>query len=253
VSQPSHGTITDFNASTGALTYTPQNNFLGADTFQYKVSSTGPNAAPATLTSLAGTVQINTVSGVTGAVRIIHTVLVVDPPPRTGRVTNTIGITQIPDATTGGQKLQVTVNGIPDSIQPPTTDISGIVVFGTKASDNITVDPSVTIPATLDGGHGGKNLVKGGGGVTLEHGWFGHTLLVGGVGPNELIGRKGFVRFVPSSATTLVFAGIPKPRNASHVTDSPGGTFYRFKNGHLVPVWSLDSPSAPKASPRSIR
>jgi cyclophilin family peptidyl-prolyl cis-trans isomerase len=247
VSQPTHGTITNFNASTGSLTYTPQNNFLGSDTFQYTVTSTGPNATPATLTSLAGTAQINTVSGVTNAVRIIHTVLVVDPPPRTGRGTNTIGITQIPDTTTGGQKLQVTVNGIPDSIQPSTSLISQIVVFGTKARDNITVDPSVTIPATLDGGHGGKNLVKGGGGVTLEHGWFGHTLLAGGVGPNALIGRKGFVRFVPSSATILAFAGIPKPRNASHQTVSPGGTFYRFKHGHLVPVWSLGSPSAPKA------
>jgi cyclophilin family peptidyl-prolyl cis-trans isomerase len=251
VSQPSHGTITNFNASTGTLTYTPQNNFLGSDTFHYTVTSTGPNAAPATLTSLAGTVQVTIGSGVTGAVRVIHTVLVVDPPPRTGRVTNTIGITQIPDATTGGQKLQVTVNGIPDSIQPSTSLISQIVVFGTKASDNITVDPSVTIPATLDGGHGGKNLVKGGGGVTLEHGWFGHTLLAGGVGPNELIGRKGFVRFVPSSATTLVFAGVPRSREKDHRTISPGGTFYRFRHGHLVPVWSLGSASPPKASPRS--
>jgi hypothetical protein len=132
----------------------------------------------------------------------------------------------------------VTVNGIPDLTQPAASSLTQIVVFGTKASDNIVVDPSVTVTATLDGGHAGRNVVKGGGGRTLEHGWFGHTVLVGGVGPNELIGRRGLVRFQPSSTTTLIFAGAPKPR-FKHRTVRPGGTYYRFVKGHLIPVLSF--------------
>jgi hypothetical protein len=105
------------------------------------------------------------------------------------------------------------------------------------------VDSNVTVPTTLDGGHGGKNVVSGGGGPTREHGWFGHTLLVGGTGPNALIGRKGLVRFKPSAATTEIFAGIPKPRDGHNRYKAvpPDGIFYRFVNGHLVPIASLHS------------
>jgi hypothetical protein len=154
-------------------------------------------------------------------------------------MTDDIDITQQADSTvTGGQKIVVTVNGIPDVTQPAASSLTQIVVFGTKASDNIVVDPSVTVPATLDGGHAGHNVIKGGGGPTREHGWFGHTVLVGGVGSNELIGRRGLVRFQPSSTTTLIFAGAPKPR-FKHRTVRPGGTYYRFTKGHLIPVKSF--------------
>ena len=37
ISQPAHGTISQFNATTGTLVYTPNNNYAGPDTFQYKV------------------------------------------------------------------------------------------------------------------------------------------------------------------------------------------------------------------------
>ena len=133
----------------------------------------------------------------------------------------------------------VIVNGATDIIQPASSSLLQIVVFGTKANQNIVVDPNVTVPTTLDGGHGGKNVVKGGGGSTREHGWFGHTVLVGGSGPNQLIGRKGVVRFQPSSTTTLAFAGEPQPRGRRSRSVSPGGTYYRFVHGRLVPVLSL--------------
>jgi cyclophilin family peptidyl-prolyl cis-trans isomerase len=42
VSQPSHGTISDFNASTGTFVYTPQPGYSGSDSIQYKVSDDGP-------------------------------------------------------------------------------------------------------------------------------------------------------------------------------------------------------------------
>jgi cyclophilin family peptidyl-prolyl cis-trans isomerase len=59
VSQPAHGTISNFNASTGTLTYTPTSGFLGTDTFQYKVEATGPNSSAAPAISDAGNVTIS--------------------------------------------------------------------------------------------------------------------------------------------------------------------------------------------------
>jgi cyclophilin family peptidyl-prolyl cis-trans isomerase len=61
VTQPAHGTISNFNASTGTLTYTPNSGFLGTDTFQYKVQATGPNQAAAAATSNAGTVTVSVI------------------------------------------------------------------------------------------------------------------------------------------------------------------------------------------------
>ena len=169
---------------------------------------------------------------------IDNDVLVVTPLPRTDHGTDNIEISQQADSTvTGGQNIVVTVNGVPDVIQPPANSLLQIIVFGGKASTDIQVDPSVspTIPITLDGGHGGHNVIQAGAGPTREHGWFGHTLLIGGTGSNELIGRKGFVRFKPTTTTNLIYAGVIKPR-FSHRTVAPSGTFYRFEKGRLVPV-----------------
>jgi cyclophilin family peptidyl-prolyl cis-trans isomerase len=249
LSQPAHGTISQFNASTGSLLYTPNTNYFGPDTFNYQVISTGPKSSPNPTISLPATVNVFVGAGNTGAVRLINSVLVVTPVPRTDHGTNNIHVTQQADSTvTGGQKIVVLVNGIPDVTQPATDSLDQIVVFGGKASDNILVDSDVTVPTTLDGGHGGKNVVNGGGGETREHGWFGHTLLVGGTGPNELIGRKGLVRFKPSAATTQIFAGVPKPRTFGGRAVPPDGTFYRFVKGHLVPIVSLHNlkPHLPK-------
>jgi cyclophilin family peptidyl-prolyl cis-trans isomerase len=254
VSPPSHGSIGQFDPATGMLVYTPANGFRGIDTLQYQVTATYTKNTPVQQTSLPATVfvLVGFAQTQTGAVRLIDNTLVVTPLPQTRRAIDNIQVSQYADPrVAGGQKILVLVNNVPDTISPASSSLNRIVVFGTKASDNIAVDPNVTVPTTLDGGHGGRNVVKGGGGTTLEHGWFGHTVLVGGVGPNELIGRKGIVRFKPSSSTGIVFAGVPKPRNANHQTVSPGGTFYRFVHGHLVPVWSLGSASAPTTHTRS--
>ena len=56
VTQPAHGTISNFNATAGTLVYTPDPGFVGTDTFQYDVSSTGPEALPSTLVSNVATV-----------------------------------------------------------------------------------------------------------------------------------------------------------------------------------------------------
>ena len=92
------------------------------------------------------------------------------------------------------------------------------------------------VSTTIDSGHGTVAFLTGGGGPSREHGWFGHTTLIGGPGPNQLIGLAGKVKFKPTKATDLIFAGKPRRRTALLNTLPPGGTYYRFVHGHLVPI-----------------
>jgi cyclophilin family peptidyl-prolyl cis-trans isomerase len=235
VSQPQHGTVSNFNSTNGTFTYTPNAGYLGTDTLRYNVISTNTALAPVT-TSNPATVTINVVPGETGAVRVVNSVLLVTPKPHRGRkFTNTIVVSQ----TTGANPvIQVSVNGIVDSQQPLVSSLSQIVVYGSKANDKITVDPSVTVTTTLDGGHGGRNKLLAGSSNTREHGWFGHTTMVGGSGRNQLVGLAGQVRFKPTRTSSMIFAGVPHGRNKHNRPNPPGGTFYRFVDGHLVVVYS---------------
>jgi cyclophilin family peptidyl-prolyl cis-trans isomerase len=238
--QPANGTAT-LNPTTGSVVYTPNRGFAGNDSFQYQVLATSPTSTTPTPISL-GTVNIAVAAtpivptANTGAVRVIGPVLVVDPVPTGVHATNFIVLNQVPDPA-GGNVIQVAVNGILDSTQPSTSAVSQIVVFGNKSSDNITVEPSVTLPATLDGGHGGgRNLLRAGAGPTLMNAWWGHTTLVGGSGPNEMVGRKGLVRFKPSSTTGLMYVGNANPALSARHPTPAGGAYYRFVKGHLVRV-----------------
>jgi cyclophilin family peptidyl-prolyl cis-trans isomerase len=238
VTQPAHGTITQLNSTAGTLVYVPDANYVGPDSFTYDATSTGSaTSAPASPPSLPATVTLNVTATNTGAVHLIdNDVLVVTPLPRTDHGTDNIDISQVATLS-GGQNIAVTVNGVLDTIQPAANSLLQIIVFGSKASTDIQVDPNVspTIPITLDGGHGGDNVIQAGSGPTREHGWFGHTLLIGGTGSDALIGRKGFVRFKPTTTTNLIYAGVIKPR-FKHRTVAPSGTYYRFEKGRLVPV-----------------
>ena len=128
LSQPTKGTITNFNAQTGSLTYTANSNTSGTDTFQYQVTNTSTALRP-NITSQPATVTLNLTLGETGAVRVIGNVLVVTPVPRTDGGTNAINVTQINDPTNAANdKLQVTVNGTIDAIQPLVSNINRIVV-----------------------------------------------------------------------------------------------------------------------------
>jgi len=242
VSQPAHGTVTNFNSTTGTLTYTPNKNYVGSDSFHYVVNATGPGSVPAVAMSNPATVTLTIGAVNTGAVRVVGTspdeVLIVTPVPRRDRGTNTIDVVQVPSSSAnGGSLIQVVVNGATDLVQPGTGDLLGIIVYGgNKAKNRIIIDPSVTVPAEIDGGHGYKNKLYGGSVETLEHGWFGHSVLIGGSGPNVLIGLAGHVKFKPSKATILAFAGVPHRRTSDLHPVPPGGTFYRYVKGHLVVV-----------------
>jgi cyclophilin family peptidyl-prolyl cis-trans isomerase len=238
LSQPKHGTVSNFNASTGTLTYTANPGFLGSDTFTYKVTATGPKTTPATTVSNPGTVTVLVGPIETGAVQVIGSALVIQPAPRTDHGKNIIHIAQIPDASaTGGAIIQVNINGELDATQPAIGSINRIIVFGGKEAKNeVVVDPSVKLSTTISGGQGKINYLTGGGGPTREHGWFGNSTLIGGPGPNQLIGLAGKVKFKPSKATDLIFAGVPRRRTALLNPLPPGGTFFKFVHGRLVPV-----------------
>lgn len=182
------------------------------------------------------------VAGDTNAVRQIGDVLIAQP-IALGKFfggTNTIDV-QETDAPTipASKQVQVFVNGVLDKIQPSPASLSQIIVQGSKANDDITIGDSVTVPTTADGGQGGKNRVKAGGGFSISHGWFGKTTLVAGSGQNKLIGRAGQVRFRANANTDYAYAGEARGRASNGQTLKPTGTYYRFINGHLVPVLKI--------------
>jgi hypothetical protein len=207
------------------------------------VTATDPTThTTATQTFTVTTTGSSTPVGNTGAVRQIGPVLIVDPPVSfTKNLPYNIAVGEV------GGAIQVMVNGEVDTIQPAASSIQYIIIYGNKGNDNIQVNPDVTIPMTIDGGHGGVNVIQAGGGVTTVHGWFGYNTIIGGP-QDSLIGRKGRVRFIPTpGGDFLIFAGVP------HVTRfhtyPPSGTFYTFVNNKLVPVSEankLHHPSAPK-------
>ena len=242
VTGPAHGTISNFNASTGALTYTPSANFTGPDALAFRVTDVG--APTPNLTSNNATETITVGGANTGAVRLIDRVLVVTPTPRQSlrdRGRNTVSVDEV------NGNVQVMVNGLVDATQPAASALDRIVVFGSKNSDTINVGQEVTIPTTLDGGHGGTNLVTAGGATSTEFGWFGtRNVLKGGPANDLLVGRAGKVKFVKSGGNDTLFAGeIPHQRPFPAALPgglfrsrpgNPHGTYYKFIGKTLVPI-----------------
>jgi len=219
------------------LTYTPDSGYGGLDSIAYQVTATGPQTTPATTVSNPGTLTLGVGVASTGTVSQVGPDLVINPlPNQNDHVTNKIAVSQIRESTSAtGYSIVVTVNGVVDNTVTSTADISEIIVYGGKRVGNrITLEPSVTVPATISSGQGRRNRLVGGGGETREHGWsLGTQTLVGGPGPNQLIGLAGHVRFKPSKSTTLIYAGEPKARTFDLNPTPPGGTAYKFVHGHL--------------------
>ena len=248
--QPTHGTITGFDASTGTVSYTPTPGYLGPDAIAY--TATDPTSG---LSSFSTAVNINVTNANTGAVRFIPNsstdtvgTLVVTPLPRTDGGTNTINVAAV------NGTVQVTINGVLDQIQQATDNVDRIVVYGSKANDNITIDPSLSTIATLDGGHGGTNVLRAGSGQTREHGWFGKNTLIQGSSDNYQLGRSGIgVKFVKGTGSSnVIFLGQPGyfKRHLNHNRQLPTpttGRFYKFAgNGKTLvetknPYRALDS------------
>jgi cyclophilin family peptidyl-prolyl cis-trans isomerase len=193
----------------------------------------------------------------TGAVRFIQDSsssdtgnLIVTPLPQTAKnASNTIVVTQ------NQGDIQVIINGTTDLNQPAMNDVESIIVYGAKAKDRITVDPSVTVPVTLSSGTGGSHVLTAGGGPTLEQGWYGTTVEKQGESNNSLFGRAGKVTFVQGSGTNdATFAGTPIPARGNsrirHLPPIPKGTFYKFVGTKLVKTSSpFTGPTTTTGSP----
>jgi cyclophilin family peptidyl-prolyl cis-trans isomerase len=178
----------------------------------------------------------------TGAVRFIPDSstsdsgqLIITPLPQTTKnAKNTIDITQ-----TSAGDAEVIVNGVVDTNQPALNDVESMIIYGSTAADRITVDPNITIPVTLSGGTGGKNVLIAGGGPTRQQGWYGKTVEKQGESSNFLFGRAGSVTFVKGSGTNdVTFAGTPfAPKGQSRIRrlpPPPRGTFFTFAKDRLV-------------------
>jgi cyclophilin family peptidyl-prolyl cis-trans isomerase len=235
-------------SATGLVTVTPSAGFVGDIPLvagvrdQIDRSGTGNVNAPQNFDMHK--IRLH-VTRQTAGVRVINTAnnneLVVTPPPRTDGKSNSIVI----DEQNGN--LLVGLNGVVDPLQPAASGINRIVVYGGTANDQILVTQAVdpTIPVTLDGGHGGLNIINAGNGVTREHGWFGFNILQGGAANDFLIGQRGHVHFVKSAGTDLLYAGvIPTLRKRSthhikvriHHFSPTSGTLYAFVGNKLVPL-----------------
>lgn len=235
---PTNGTITNFNATTGTLTYTPNPGYVGPDAFTFESQSAANNQV-----SFPATVRLTVANANTGAVRYIDATggnditqpgyLVVTPVPRR-KGTNVINVAL------AGENVQVTVNGVVDAIQPLESNLNRIVLYGSKANDRITVDPAISALVTLDGGHGGRNVLRAGSGDSTLHGWFGQNTLRGGDGNDTLVGRRGRVKFRPSGGSDIIFAGTPRvlaSNTQTRTLPKPEiGTFFRFEGNKLVPT-----------------
>lgn len=77
VASPGHGALSNLDASSGALLYTPTTDYTGADSFTYTVTSGGQ-------TSTAGTVTLMVTNAKT---RIVDTIMDASGAPRSGTVT----------------------------------------------------------------------------------------------------------------------------------------------------------------------
>jgi cyclophilin family peptidyl-prolyl cis-trans isomerase len=243
------GTVSDFNADTGRLVYTPSRDFVGQDSLTFRVRDVGPPGP--NLESEPATVTFNVIGAVnTGAVRQVGSVLIVTPPP--GRLRNPSP--NAIDVRLVDGRVSVMLNGQIDEFRPLVTELERLVVYGSKANDTITVAPDLPLLTTLDGGLGGINRLTSNDLPSRLHGWFGRNTLQGGAARDELIGRMGRVRFLPSPGNDLAFAGDPSrfPRLGNHAQagqgEPPTGQFFRFVNNRLVPV---ETP-APRSSGRVI-
>jgi hypothetical protein len=244
---PAHGTITNFNPTTGALTYTPTSGFTGTDTFTYTTTDTTNS-----LTSTPGKVTINvgTATGVTGAVRLISdgttlndNILVITPPPNKKRQQDQISVYETTPSGSTTPVIQVMVNGVIDTTQPTASSVTGVVIYGSKTGTSVLVAPTITVPVSGDTGHGGRNFYNDAGSADAEiRAWFGHSAVQGGSGTNAIVGQKGHFKVVKSPGTDSVFVSNINPYRRAphykvagfHLEKQPLGAFYKFAGKTLV-------------------
>ncbi len=243
LSNPTNGTVSNFDAQNGTFTYTPNGGFLGTDTLTFRVRDQG-DPGPS-LVSEPATVTLTVGGGDTGAVRVLSDILVITPPPNRTSVPNTINVNLV------NGNLQVVVNGLLDLQQPASTSISRIVFYGSKKDDLLAIAPDITQPALLNGGQGGMNILNAGGGAVQANLWYGQTSITGSPRRDMIYGRLRRFQVQPSEGGDLVFAGTPGMPATLHSQGAPPrGQFYRLLNNRLIPLPQAQASHAnPQNSP----
>ncbi|HEY3760509.1 MAG TPA: tandem-95 repeat protein [Verrucomicrobiae bacterium] len=103
VTSPTNGTLSNLNTNTGAVTYTPNTNYFGTDTFTFRVNDGQTNSTTATVTltvSAAADVAVlkfGPASGAAGS-NLVYTIVVTNNGPSTA--TNVLVSDQLPLAFT---------------------------------------------------------------------------------------------------------------------------------------------------------
>jgi hypothetical protein len=160
---------------------------------------------------------------------------VISPLPRPSKnAHNTIDVTQ------QDGNIEAIINGVIDLNQPAVSNVDSIIIYGSKANDRITIDPSLTMPVELSGGDGGKDVLIAGSGPAREQGWHSaSTVEKQGNSNNYDFGKSGKVTLVKGSGTSdVIFLGTPyKAKGHSRIQripPPPRGTYYTFKDGKLT-------------------
>jgi cyclophilin family peptidyl-prolyl cis-trans isomerase len=132
VSQPAHGTISNFNAATGALQYTPANNFIGNDSFTYKVMDNGGTANGGQDTSAVATFMISVSAPVLTVTADNKSVNLGDPlPALTASFSGFVnGETLATSGVTGSPMLTTTATASSPSGSYPITISQGTLAAG---------------------------------------------------------------------------------------------------------------------------
>lgn len=125
-----------------------------------------------------------------------------------------------------GANLVVTNNGVASSV--PAATVTRIEVTALDGDDQVTLDASVTAPATILGGNGNDQLVGGSGADTLSGG-AGNDALEGGGGNDATAGDAGNDAYVYRGTAALgadavtEAAGTAAPTDVDTVDLSPFG------------------------------
>jgi hypothetical protein len=184
---PSHGTV-QVNALTGVVTYTPDVEFAGIDSFRYSVrddSGAVSNMATVTITVIAlpeksARLQADPVQ--TGLTALI--------------VKGTSYDDDIRVASEGHSQVKVTIGNKSLGVFAPT---GRIVILGGNGNDEIDADGNFAVPVEIHGGAGNDDLrgpsspaiLVGGSGNDVLIGGSGRDLLIGGTGTDKLSGKSG--------------------------------------------------------------
>lgn len=101
--------------------------------------------------------------------------------------------------------VKVSEKGVADKLFP-TASVKLISIIGLDGNDVITVDPSVLIPTTIDGGTG-NDTITGGGGKDSISGMDGNDSIVGGANSDLLNGNKDNDTILGGEGNDLIFGG----------------------------------------------